>query len=203
VHLDKFVYDPNKSNGALAIEATRGTFRFVTGSQGSGAYKVKTPYGTLGRARLTHPPQLAPSLARWSVCVRQVRTLQYRQTLIDRWVPIFGRWIGEEIAKCERHDARRIRCVTIWCAEQQGPAMVKTATPATATTLGSVGAVRSFSLSRTAVNYKLDQSPQGDARAISCAQAFCGRCTMPAWCVTLICYFEFALTDRLVCESLP
>jgi hypothetical protein len=48
VHLDKFVYDPNKSNGALAIEATRGTFRFVTGSQGSGAYKVKTPYGTLG-----------------------------------------------------------------------------------------------------------------------------------------------------------
>jgi hypothetical protein len=48
VHLDKFVYDPNKSNGALAIEATRGTFRFVTGSQGSGACKVKTPYGTLG-----------------------------------------------------------------------------------------------------------------------------------------------------------
>ena len=48
VHLDKFVYDPNKSNGAVAIEATRGTFRFVTGSQGSGAYKVKTPYGTLG-----------------------------------------------------------------------------------------------------------------------------------------------------------
>ena len=46
--LDKFVYDPNKSNGAVAIEATRGTFRFVTGSQGSGAYKVKTPYGTLG-----------------------------------------------------------------------------------------------------------------------------------------------------------
>ena len=48
VHLDKFVYDPNKSTGTVAIEATRGTFRFVTGSQGSGAYKVKTPYGTLG-----------------------------------------------------------------------------------------------------------------------------------------------------------
>ena len=48
VHLDKFVYDPNKSGGAVAIEATRGTFRFVTGSQGAGAVQVKTPYGTLG-----------------------------------------------------------------------------------------------------------------------------------------------------------
>ena len=48
VHLDKFVYDPNKSTGAVAIEATRGTLRFATGSQGSQAYKIKTPYGTLG-----------------------------------------------------------------------------------------------------------------------------------------------------------
>src|SRR5215471_10343197 len=48
VKLDKFVYDPNKSGGAVAVEATRGTFRFVTGSQGNGAYKIKTPYGTLG-----------------------------------------------------------------------------------------------------------------------------------------------------------
>ena len=48
VKLDKFVYDPNKSSGTVAVEATRGTFRFVTGSQGAGAYKVKTPYGTLG-----------------------------------------------------------------------------------------------------------------------------------------------------------
>ena len=48
VHLDKFVYDPNKSSSAVAIEATRGSFRFVTGSQGKGAVQVKTPYGTLG-----------------------------------------------------------------------------------------------------------------------------------------------------------
>jgi hypothetical protein len=48
VKLDKFVYDPNKSGGTVAVEATRGTFRFVTGSQGAGAYKIKTPYGTLG-----------------------------------------------------------------------------------------------------------------------------------------------------------
>ena len=48
VRLDKFVYDPNKSAGSVAVEAARGSFRFVTGSQGHGSYQVKTPYGTLG-----------------------------------------------------------------------------------------------------------------------------------------------------------
>ena len=48
VRLDKFVYDPNKGTGTVVIDATRGAFRFVTGSQNKGAYKVKTPYGTLG-----------------------------------------------------------------------------------------------------------------------------------------------------------
>jgi hypothetical protein len=33
VRLDKFVYDPNKSAGGVAVEATRGSFRFVTGSE--------------------------------------------------------------------------------------------------------------------------------------------------------------------------
>ena len=46
--LDKFVYDPNTSAGSVAIQATRGSFRFVTGSQGKGNYQIKTPYGTLG-----------------------------------------------------------------------------------------------------------------------------------------------------------
>ena len=48
VKLDKFVYDPNKSAGTMAIQATKGSFRFVTGSQGKGNVQVKTPYGTLG-----------------------------------------------------------------------------------------------------------------------------------------------------------
>jgi hypothetical protein len=48
VRLDKFVYDSNKSAGTVAIQATRGSFRFVTGSQGKGNVQVKTPYGTLG-----------------------------------------------------------------------------------------------------------------------------------------------------------
>ena len=48
VHLDKFVYDPNKSASTVAIQATRGSFRFVTGSQGKSNVQIKTPYGTLG-----------------------------------------------------------------------------------------------------------------------------------------------------------
>ena len=46
VRLDKFVFDPNKGTSSVAIEATRGAFRFA--SQGKGEVKVKTPSGTLG-----------------------------------------------------------------------------------------------------------------------------------------------------------
>jgi hypothetical protein len=48
VRLDKFVYDPNKGSGSIAIEATRGAFRFSTGAQNKGDVKIKTPSGTLG-----------------------------------------------------------------------------------------------------------------------------------------------------------
>ena len=48
VRLDKFVYDPKKGSGSVAIDATKGAFRFVTGSQNKGDYKVKTPHGTIG-----------------------------------------------------------------------------------------------------------------------------------------------------------
>ena len=48
LRLDRFVYDANKSAGSVAVEATRGSFRLVTGSQSKGSYQVKTPYGTLG-----------------------------------------------------------------------------------------------------------------------------------------------------------
>ena len=48
VRLDKFVYDPHKGAGSAVIEATRGTFRFTSGSQNGGQVKIKTPYGTLG-----------------------------------------------------------------------------------------------------------------------------------------------------------
>jgi hypothetical protein len=48
VRLDKFVYDPNKGTRTMAIEATRGAFRFSSGGQNGGEVKIKTPSGTLG-----------------------------------------------------------------------------------------------------------------------------------------------------------
>jgi hypothetical protein len=48
VRLDKFVYDPNKGSGTIAIDAARGAFRFSTGAQNKGEVKIKTPSGTLG-----------------------------------------------------------------------------------------------------------------------------------------------------------
>jgi hypothetical protein len=48
VKLDKFVYDPSGSSGAVVIEATKGAFRFVTGTQDKRVYQIKTPFGTLG-----------------------------------------------------------------------------------------------------------------------------------------------------------
>src|ERR1700751_2109845 len=48
VRLAKNVYDPNKSASAMAIEATRGSFRFVSGARGEASYQLKTPYGSLG-----------------------------------------------------------------------------------------------------------------------------------------------------------
>jgi hypothetical protein len=48
VLLDKFVYDRTGSSGSVVLQTTRGAFRFVTGSQDHRAYKVNSPYGSLG-----------------------------------------------------------------------------------------------------------------------------------------------------------
>jgi hypothetical protein len=48
VVLDKFVYDPTGAKSTVVFQATRGAFRFVTGTQDHRAYAVNTPYGSLG-----------------------------------------------------------------------------------------------------------------------------------------------------------
>jgi hypothetical protein len=48
VLFDKFVYEQGGSSGSVVLQATRGTFRFATGSQDLGAYQVNTPYGSIG-----------------------------------------------------------------------------------------------------------------------------------------------------------
>jgi hypothetical protein len=48
IRLDKFVYNPNKGAGSVVLQATRGSYRFVTGVQDHQSYQIKTPYATLG-----------------------------------------------------------------------------------------------------------------------------------------------------------
>ncbi len=48
VVLDKFVYDPVGNKGKVVLQATRGAFRFATGTQDHSAYQFNTPYGSLG-----------------------------------------------------------------------------------------------------------------------------------------------------------
>jgi FecR protein len=48
VKLDRFVYDPDRSQGAVVVRASRGIFRFVTGSQRPQNYLIVTPIATIG-----------------------------------------------------------------------------------------------------------------------------------------------------------
>jgi hypothetical protein len=48
VVLDHFVYDPARGTGDVILSATRGAFRFVSGSQNPLSYKINTPVATIG-----------------------------------------------------------------------------------------------------------------------------------------------------------
>lgn len=45
--LDKFVYDPNKSSGAIAVNLMAGTFRFITGVASKPSYVVRVPQASI------------------------------------------------------------------------------------------------------------------------------------------------------------
>jgi FecR protein len=48
VTLDRFVYDPNRGAGNVVLSATKGAFRFVSGSQQPSSYQIRTPVATIG-----------------------------------------------------------------------------------------------------------------------------------------------------------
>lgn len=48
VTLDRFVYDPNRSTGDVAVSLATGALRFVSGSQDPRSYQVRTPVATIG-----------------------------------------------------------------------------------------------------------------------------------------------------------
>ena len=64
VLLDKFVYDPTGSSGKVVLNATRGTFRFITGKQDHRVYAVSTPYGTLGVRGTVVEMKVVPNIVR-------------------------------------------------------------------------------------------------------------------------------------------
>ena len=48
VLLDRFVYDPNRGTGNVVIKTGAGAFRFITGTQPSSNYQIKTQAATMG-----------------------------------------------------------------------------------------------------------------------------------------------------------
>lgn len=46
--LDHFVYNPDRSTGRVVVNAAKGAFRFITGSQNPTHYTIKTPVASLG-----------------------------------------------------------------------------------------------------------------------------------------------------------
>jgi hypothetical protein len=46
--LDSFIYDPEKKDGEVVINAAKGAFRFITGKSAKSAYTIKTPASTIG-----------------------------------------------------------------------------------------------------------------------------------------------------------
>ena len=75
VRLEKFVYDPRGGGGSVGLNATRGTFRFVTGKQAKHAY-VSTPDGTL-RAHSTVEVIVNPNKrVAETECVTKIRLVE-------------------------------------------------------------------------------------------------------------------------------
>lgn len=48
VVLDTYVYDSRRKTGNIVLNATRGAFRFVSGSAQHAAYKIRTPVASIG-----------------------------------------------------------------------------------------------------------------------------------------------------------
>lgn len=48
VTLDKFLFNPSQGGGSAVFSATKGAFRFITGSQDPRNYTIKTPVATIG-----------------------------------------------------------------------------------------------------------------------------------------------------------
>jgi len=48
ITLDRYVFDPNRSAGDVAVSLTSGALRFITGQQDPRSYQIRTPVATIG-----------------------------------------------------------------------------------------------------------------------------------------------------------
>ena len=61
--LDRSIFAGDSSFQSLTLKATRGTFRWVSGTSKSSAYKINTPFGTLGVRGTVVDVYVGPSAA--------------------------------------------------------------------------------------------------------------------------------------------
>lgn len=69
VVLDKFVYDPSKSNGSIVLNVVKGTFRFVTGLAAKTAYEIKTPTASISVRGTVFDICVRPNGATWVLLI--------------------------------------------------------------------------------------------------------------------------------------
>lgn len=48
ITLDRFIYDPNRSAGDVAVSLSSGALRFISGAQDPRSYEIRTPVATIG-----------------------------------------------------------------------------------------------------------------------------------------------------------
>lgn len=63
--LDKFVYDPAKSSGAVTVNLVKGAFRFVTGAAQKKDYKINTPNASIAVRGTVFDIYIAPNGTEW------------------------------------------------------------------------------------------------------------------------------------------
>jgi hypothetical protein len=67
--LDKFVYDPAKSNGSIVVNLIKGTFRFITGVAAKPAYVIKTPTASISVRGTVFDICIRPNGATWVLLI--------------------------------------------------------------------------------------------------------------------------------------
>ena len=112
ITLDRFVYDPDKKDGDIIINATKGAFRFMSGSAKKTAYTIKSPVASIGvrgtvfDGYVNDEGEIAVLLMEGAVDVcnvgRECNALDQtgyfihvgRRGVISRAVEWNGRWLG-------------------------------------------------------------------------------------------------------------